>query len=304
MTAADRVVFGLGLRSFRCKHAGSPSLLDLKYAAPSPALAGYISAFYLFETDEDRLEEIERADIAQLRFILKGAGQMVFSATDERDIATASIIGPRMKASRVRIEGPAATFGLGLLPAGWMVLTGQPAHQFVNGTFDAHGLAKGDIEALQDAVLAAPSFDAMVAASERYFARLLDTAETPPFRLIQSVDEWLEESIAPDVHTLSEKTGMSPAQLQRQLKALYGASPKLLARKYRALKTAVLIANGEGVWQDYVGEAYYDQSHCIREIKEFTGVTPAAIRQTPRLTKATFERRKLKGQISKLATEI
>ncbi len=273
MTTADRVVFGLGLRSFRCKHAGSPSLLDLKYAAPSPALAGYISAFYLFETDEDRLDEIERADIAQLRFILKGAGQMVFGGTDERDIATASIIGPRMKASRVRIEGPAATFGLGLLPAGWMVLTGQPAHQFVNGTFDAHGLAKGDIEALQNAVLAAPSFHAMVAASEEYFARLLDTAETPPFRLIQSVDEWLEESIAPDVHTLSEKTGMSPAQLQRQLKALYGASPKLLARKYRALKTAVLIANGEGVWQDYVGEAYYDQSHCIREIKEFTGVT-------------------------------
>lgn len=304
MNSADRVVFGLGLRSFRCNRAGSFDLLDLKYAAPSPALAGYISAFYLFETDEDRLEEIERADFAQLRFVLKGSGQMVFNATDIREIDPASIVGPRMKASRVRIQGPASTFGMGLLPAGWMVLTRQPAHAFVDGTFNAHGLASGDIDGLQKAIAEAASFDAMVCASEQFFNKLLTTAETPPFRLIQAVDDWLEESIAPDVNTLSEKTGMSPAQLQRQLKAIYGASPKHLARKYRALKTAVLIANGEGVWQDYVGEAYYDQSHCIREIKEFTGVTPAAIRQAPRLTKATFERRKLKGQISKLATEI
>jgi AraC-like DNA-binding protein len=304
MNTADRVSFGLGLRSFRCNHAGSPSLLDLKYAAPSPALAGYISAFYLFETDEVELEEIERADIAQLRFILKGGGQMMFPAAVACPIAPVSIVGPRMKASRARIQGPAATFGMGLLPAGWMVLTHSPAHNYVNGTFDAHGLVKDDIESLRAAVDQAESFDAMVAASEQFFVQLLDTSETPPFRLIQAVDEWLEDSIAPDVGTLSEKTGLSPAQLQRQLKAIYGASPKLLARKYRALKTAVLIANGEGVWQDYVGEAYYDQSHCIREIKEFTGITPAAIRKTPRLTRATFERHKLKGQISKLATEI
>lgn len=267
-------------------------------------MAGYISAFYLFETDENQLEEIERADIAQLRFILKGGGQMVFADDDVRQIGLASIVGPRMKASRLRIDGPAASFGMGLLPAGWIVLTGQPAHTYVNGTFDAHGLVKGDLDSLRTAITEAASFEDMVAASEQFLAKLLKSSETPPFRLIQAVDEWLEESIAPDVGTLSEKTGLSPAQLQRQLKVIYGASPKLLARKYRALKTAVLIANGEGVWQDYVGEAYYDQSHCIREIKEFTGITPAAIRKTPRLTKATFERHKLKGQISKLATEI
>lgn len=267
-------------------------------------MAGFISAFYLFETDEGALEEIERADIAQLRFILRGSGQMVFSPDDVREIHPVSIVGPRMKASRVRINGPAATFGMGLLPAGWMVLTGQPAHSYVNGTFDAQSIAKCSLDSLRADIAQSTTFEAMVAASEAFFADLLDTAETPPFRLIQAVDDWLEGSMAPDVGTLADKTGMSPAQLQRQLKAIYGASPKLLARKYRALKTAVQIANGEGVWQDYVGEAYYDQSHCIREIKEFTGVTPAAIRQTPRLTKATFERRKLKGQIAKLATEI
>lgn len=279
-------------------------MLNLVYAAPSTALADYISAYYLFDTDEPTLTEIERADIAQLRFIIRGSGEMIFGIDDIQPISAVSLVGPRMKASRLRVNGPAACFGMGLLPAGWCALTGLPAHSHANKVFDAQGHIAGDLEGLRHVIAGAATFDDMVSASERFIAEAVNKADTPPFRLIRAVDEWLEASLDPDIGALAEKTGMSAAQLQRQLKTVYGASPKLLARKYRALKTAVRIANGEGVWQDYVGETYYDQSHCIREIKAFTGVTPEAIRKTPRLTKATFERRKLKGQISTLATEI
>lgn len=279
-------------------------MLNLKYAAPSAGLGDYISVYYLFETDEPALEDIERADIAQLRIILRGDGRMSFGPGDQHDIPKVSLVGPRMKATRLTVTGPAASFGMGLLPAGWCALTGLSAHAYANRIMDATGLVTGDLAAFEATVRSATSFEEMVAASEQFVGDIVRHAETPPFRLIRAVDEWLEESLAPDVSVLSEKTGLSAAQLQRQLKAVYGASPKLLARKYRALKTAVRIANGEGVWQDYIGEAYYDQSHCIREIKAFTGITPAAICKTPRLTKATFERRKLKGQISTLATEI
>jgi AraC-like DNA-binding protein len=279
-------------------------LLNLVYAAPSPALADYVSAFYLFEIDELTFADIERADIAQLRFSLSGSGDITFGTNDTQPFSAVTLIGPRMQASTLRVTGPAVCFGMGLLPAGWCALTGLPAHDFANRVVDARGRICGDLDALRIAVAAAEGFQDMVAASEHFVADVVAKAETPPFRLIRAVDEWLETNMDPDVGDLAEQTGLSAAQLQRQLKAIYGASPKLLARKYRALKTAVRIANGEGVWQDYVGGTYYDQSHCIREIKAFTGVTPEAIRKTPRLTKATFERRKLKGKISTLATEI
>lgn len=279
-------------------------MLNLKYAAPSAGLSDYVSAYYLFETDEPEFEDVERADIAQLRIILRGGGRLTFGPGDQHDFPQVSLVGPRMKATRLNVHGPAASFGMGLLPAGWCVLTGLNAHDYANRIMPADGHVLGDVDALAASVLHAATFEEMVAASEQFVGAIVRQAETPPFRLIRAVDEWLEESLAPDVGVLSEKTGLSAAQLQRQLKAVYGASPKLLARKYRALKTAVRIANAEGVWQDYIGEAYYDQSHCIREIKAFTGITPSAICKTPRLTKATFERRKLKGQISTLATEI
>lgn len=279
-------------------------MLNLVYAAPSAALADYVSAFYLFETDEPNFSDIERADIAQLRFSLAGSGDITFGPNDIQPIADVTLFGPRMKPSRLRVSGPARCLGMGLLPAGWCVLTGLAAHEYANRIVDAHGLVNGDIDTLRATMTASGCFDEMVAASERFVAQAVAKADTPPFRLIRAVDEWLESSMDPDVGELSERTGLSAAQLQRQLKAIYGASPKLLARKYRALKTAVRIANGDGVWQDYVGGTYYDQSHCIREIKAFTGVTPEAIRKTPRLTKATFERHKLKGKISTLATEI
>ena len=279
-------------------------MLDLKYAAPSPVLAEYISAFYLFESDEAAFEEIERADVAQLRFTISGSGELVFSPGRCDPICPVSLIGPRNKASRIVAQGPAKTFGLGLLPAGWLAITRHPAHQLADRLVDGLTILAGPIEAAQAAIVGASSFEEMVAAAESYVLAAIATADKPPFWLIQAVDEWLETSLAPDVSELLEKTGLSNAQAQRQLKAIYGAPPKLLARKYRALRTAVRIANGEGDWQDYVGQAYYDQSHCIREVKEFTGVTPAGIKRTPRLTKATFERRKLKGHISKLTTEI
>lgn len=286
------------------RSTGFNCLLNLVYAAPSPALADYISAFYLFDTDEPKLIEVERADIAQLRFVLRGSGELIFGPDDVQPIPPAGLVGPRMTASRLQVTGPAACFGMGLLPAGWGALTGLSAHDYANRVFDAHTCLAGDLGALHIKIENAGTFEDMVTASERYLIEVVRKAETPPFRLIRAVDQWLEASMDPDVGELSAMTGLSAGQLQRQLKAIYGASPKLLARKYRALKTAVHIANGDGVWQDYVGGTYYDQSHCIREIKAFTGVTPEAIRKTPRLTKATFERHKLKGQISKLATEI
>ena len=289
---------------FAFSETGSNCLLNLVYAAPSPALADYISAFYLFDTDEPSFSDIERADIAQLRFSLSGSGDISFGPNDTQPFSAVTLIGPRMKASTLRVTGPAICFGMGLLPAGWCALTGLPANQYANRIVDAQGRINGDVLTLREAMVASGCFEDMVAASERFVAQILAKAETPPFRLIRAVDAWLEANMDPDIGDLAEKTGLSAAQLQRQLKSVYGASPKLLARKYRALKTAVRIANGDGVWQDYVGDTYYDQSHCIRESKAFTGVTPEAIRKTPRLTKATFERHKLKGKISTLATEI
>lgn len=152
--------------------------------------------------------------------------------------------------------------------------------------------------------MAASQLEDMVAAAEAYLKAVIALADPPPAWLIRTVEQWLQASLDPDVADLLARTGLSNAQAQRQLKHLFGAPPKLLARKYRALRAAMRIAAGLGNWQDYVGNGFYDQSHCIREIKYFTGVTPAAIRRAPPLTRATLRRHQLRGKIAPLSSEI
>lgn len=279
-------------------------MLGLRYAAPHPALADYVSAFYLFESDETDIAEIERADIAQLRFTLAGEGHIHFGNGSIRPIHPVCLIGPRNQASRIVAKGPARVFGMGLLPAGWLAVARCPAFKLADQTADGLALDTGPLADAQARILEAVRFEEMIAAAEDYLSSAVSTIETPSAWLIRAVNAWLESSVDPDVQALLETTGLSHTQAQRQLKALFGAPPKLLARKYRALRIARRIAEGQANWKDYIGDAFCDQSHCIREIKHFTGITPAAIKHAPRLTQATFSRAELRGKITSLSADI
>ncbi len=259
-------------------------MIGLRYVAPDPIFTDYVSAYYLFSSDAPEMEAIERADIAQLRFTLEGVGRLRFS--DGRIIPCPPIclIGPRNRASRICAVGPVRIFGIGLLPAGWLALTQMPAHILADKAANGLDILAGPLTATHEEMMRATRLAEMADAANTYLRAVVAAADPPPAWLIRAVEQWLHGSSDPDLADLLRRTGLSNTQAQRQLKHLFGAPPKLLARKYRALRAATRIASGERDWTDYIGDGFYDQSHCIREIKQFTGVTPAAIRRAPALT--------------------
>ena len=76
--------------------------------------------------------------------------------------------------------------------------------------------------------------------------QLADHRRTPTDRLevARAIEAWLVASPAPAVEDLVAATGLSRRQVERRTKALYGVPPKLLSRKYRALRAAVTLAEG------------------------------------------------------------
>ena len=65
---------------------------------------------------------------------------------------------------------------------------------------------------------------------------------------MRAVDAWLADNPSPVLDELVATTGLSRRQVERRCNALYGAPPKLLARKYRALRAAVaLVQDGASV---------------------------------------------------------
>lgn len=290
--------------SNRISRHGKFVMIRLEYLPPPPDLRPYISTYYLFETDEPHFADIERADVAQLRVFLSGSGELTFPDGKCYPNFSFSLFGPRMSASSVTLTGPVRLFGVGLLPAGWSALTKSSAADYANALVDASimvGVNTHEAVAKLSAMTTiAEMAEAMTETARQFEAR----AEKVPHWFIRAVDEWIEQRLSPDVVDLEKATGLSRRQIEKMTKQIYGASPKLLQRKYRALRTANAISNGNGDWQDFIDDAYYDQSHCIREIKEFVGITPGAIKEhSSRLSKLTFGRSQLAGTVSSLSAQ-
>ena len=112
--------------------------------------------------------------------------------------------------------------------------------------------------------------------ASRLRAQLHEVSEAE-LRFVQETDRWLAHEQSPRVDALQEATGLSARQVARWCNRLYGAAPKFLARKYRALRCAQILAREDIDWSEVSGDAFYDQSHFIRELKHFTGLTRTSV---------------------------
>lgn len=279
--------------------------ITLDYAVPGVGAAEVFTLFYHFRADVPRFEDTERADHAQLRFRLSPGGATYHFADGSVQEAPAHhVVGPTSGAMRVIAEGPVHVFGAGITPSGWAAITGASASAFLNRVVDAHELLGSAIDEAAEALAKAQGTVAMVEIVEAMIARLVTRARRQS-SFVAQVDAWLANSHSPEVDDLVTATGLSRRQVERRCNALYGAPPKLLARKYRALKAAVALAAHEVDASALIARGFYDQSHFIREVKQFTGLTPSQLHEQPNLlAQLTIAgRHALTGQVSPMISE-
>jgi AraC-like DNA-binding protein len=277
--------------------------VELDYVLPSADLQPCLTLFYRVHAPGNVYDELERAQQAQLRFRLSpGSGTYHLPDGTEQEAPPIHLIGPTTAPVRARATGPLTVFGMGVTPAGWSALLGSDASAMCNRVIDATTLFGDVIEEAAIALRNACDAAAMARSIEPLMWRLIaGSCNEPTLGFVRAVDEWLAASPSPALCQLLAKTGLSSRQVERRCNALYGAPPKLLARKYRALRAAVMVASGE----PGAAEGFYDQSHMIREVKQFTGLTPRRLREEPgvlaRITIA--QRRALGGAVPRLISE-
>jgi AraC-like DNA-binding protein len=279
--------------------------IALDYAVPPADLSAFITAFYLFRANVPRFDDVERADHAQFRFKLDGgAATYRFADGTEQPGPEVQIIGPTTGPMHIGVDGPVRVFGAGLQPAGWAALMGVDASALANRVFDAAELLGPAVTVMAEALRAETALSAMAAIASDYARTLLGGINRSRFAFAEAVDAWLADSASPDVQELVRATGLSRRQLERNCKSLYGAPPKLLARKYRALRAAHALAGG-ALPADLLDEGFYDQSHLIREVKQFTGMTPKQMHDHPGiLAQLTMTgRAALAGQVPRLVSD-
>lgn len=280
-------------------------MIEVQYEAPDGRLAALISSFYRLDFSGTGFSELERADRAQFRFQLLGQGEYHFGSGEVAPTYPVTVIGPTTAPVTSTAQTSLSIFGWGMTTAGWAALMGSEAANHMDRAFDARLIFGDWIMQVRDELIAAGDFVEQIElgciAAESVF-RFKDSA---PFEFTAKVDDWLTSDADPDVDLLAASTGLSQRQLERMTKRHYGMSPKRLARKYRALKAAQLLAHGDSLDDAGLGLAFYDQSHLIREVKQFTGLTPSQLRNgLSELTRRTMDgRRSLGGKVSPLISE-
>lgn len=277
----------------------------VQYFAPDADLAEMISTFYIARFPVAAFDEYERADRPQIRIQLNDVpGEYHLPDGTIKSAAGATIIGPTSAPVRAISHGPVFLIGMGLMPGGWAALIGPEAARFSDRAIDARDLFGDWITDITRSLIDAADDAARVAVMGHVAREILRHGDPAPLWFTRTVDAWLMASPSPQIDALVAATGMSVRSLERMTRRFYGIPPKMLARKYRALRAAALLSRGERLADADLDDAFYDQSHLIREVRQFAGTTPGKLAHPSEYIRATTEgRHQLAGRVSPIVSE-
>ena len=252
-------------------------------AAPDDLLP-HVNALYTFETDLAEMEEFLPAYSGQLTLFMQGSVELACPEQPVGEIGDAFFLAPQMKATPFKAKGPVRGMGVSLTSQGWAALTGLAVNEYHSRQIDPAACLPAALAARVTAALEARCKGALddTALADRLIKLVRDgVAELPQKHaaLIRTTFNWLGESFSPRVEDLYERLPYSQRQAQRLIVRFFGQPPATLVRRYRAIRAASLLAlprlAPEVIAE--LREAYYDQAHFIRDIREFTGRTPRAL---------------------------
>ncbi|GJL95527.1 MAG: hypothetical protein DHS20C05_19320 [Hyphococcus sp.] len=248
--------------------------MELEYLLPDQALSDYVRAYYYFATPTDAMQPI-CAELANIRIVLEGSGELIMPERAPTPITSAFLIGPTSGAYLMHAHAGTRVFGIGIRPRGWAHLFSINAFEAADKILDLTDVARKVAGVELAEVTQADDLATMAKVCDRYFAALLErrTGRINPYP--QAIETWLLNDDDLNIDHLMQTMSVSRRQMDRLAKKYFGASPKVLQRKYRALRAADRLREGIVHWRAAAGPSFYDQSHFIKEFKTFVGVTPA-----------------------------
>ncbi|MFC4296293.1 helix-turn-helix domain-containing protein [Novosphingobium tardum] len=258
------------------------ALLRMEIFPPAPPVAPYVTTFFRLRCDEKVIRDVHPSSLGLIAVMARGTGQIRFIDGRTQPSHPFTVITPTNAAATFELDGPWSAFGAMLSPLGWASLTGLSAEAHGNQLLEGSAVLSRELVDAGNSILA--GIDQF---SEAEMIELLSVAILQSLRplpaghaeFVKLVADWLAESLSPNIDELNVRCGYSGRHVQRLTERYFGLPPSALARKYRALRAAVLLSRPSLSADEVaaVQDHFYDQSHMIREMRLFAGRTPARI---------------------------
>ena len=251
-------------------------MMTFEYFEPGERVRDLIGSYYALTVPE-ALDDVMRAEIANVRFILEGRIHSdINGAMETYSTGDAILCGPTFKWSAVRFDANTRVVGGAITPLGWARMFEVPASDYADRVVPLKSLMPEKVHGLIDRIFDPATEGMRGAVADATFAALDNPDAKVNQDFLDIVTRWLTDPDPNELEDLLDAIDLSPRQVERLSKLYFGSAPKKLHRKFRALHSANRLTwQSMDDWRDVATTAYYDQSHFIREFRQFNGRTPS-----------------------------
>ncbi|MGH3042013.1 MAG: helix-turn-helix domain-containing protein, partial [Gaiellaceae bacterium] len=161
-------------------------------------------------------------------------------------------------------------------PVGAHLLFGIPMHELAHRVVTLEELFGSAGALLREAVADAPGWPGRFAVLDEFFLARLDHAASPVPSVTRALGRLRESGGAVPIGALAAEVGSSRRHLIARFREQVGVPPKLLARILRFERVVSLVDSRTAMGWGEIAQVcgYYDQSHLIRDFRQFAGSAP------------------------------
>ena len=248
-----------------------------KRFTPGKELERIIECYWIVEDND--------ATPRQQKIIPDGFNEIIFHLGDayrirlydEWELQSKSLLaGQIRKHFFLENTGRSEIVGIKLKPTALTHLYGLDMHRFTDKAVDLSSVLGGHFSETPGQLRAMNDHNDKISLLEQHFAKSLSETpyqETAADRAIDII--FAQHGMLP-VSAIARVAGVGHRQLENLFKRYIGLSPKFFARIVRFNYIFTLIQQNNQSWSGIAYEAsFFDQSHFIRNFKDFTGENPS-----------------------------
>lgn len=199
----------------------------------------------------------------------------------------AVVVGPQVTRMELMVNRDHKVAVIGFLPGGLHRLIGVPMIEIFDDGFDGYELLGRDI---YDLIERCNELNSLIAIKNTIESYLL--SKLPKVKDLMPLDKALHQLLQSNgnisITQVADDACLSLRQFERKCKERLGFSPKVYARLIRFSNAYRFFEKSENPnWsQIALCSGYYDQTHFIKDFKEFAGFTPTMMEEE--LKRASF----------------
>lgn len=247
---------------------------------PSAALAPFIREYLVIESGTNVLNRTipDTALVLSFRY----GGRIFQGPAGEAELLPGTVLSGLRKQSReFRYERGAANL-LAICREGALhAFSRMPAHEVFGRSIDTENLfPAAALRNLMDQLAAAPGTQRRIDILEGFLLRQM-TAQPQDALVMEAARIIAGQNGQLRIKALADNLHISQDPLEKRFRAHIGASPKQYATIVRLRQLIRRYNSASSLTQAAYDAGYFDQSHFIRDFRQFTGQLPGDYFRTP-----------------------